>query len=77
MTETPNVTVAAEPVELVPDPPKKHVFNKKLVIALATATAAVLVGGYLWSKTSSDEENEESPFEDNMTEEVMEETHKL
>lgn len=75
MTETPTPVVEETVIELVPAP-KKH-FPTKLVISLAAATAAVVVGGWLLSKNASEEDEELEPIAFDATEEVKEETSDL
>lgn len=74
MTETPTIVIEEDKVETLPAPKKP--FPTKLVISLAAATAAVVVGGWLLSKNVSDDEALDSTDSDT-TEEVMEETPSL
>ena len=75
MTENETIATDSEILELVPQK-KTPFWQKKYVLAIAAATAAVLVGGYFLSKSESSEEDE-STDESTVTEEVMSETPEL
>lgn len=73
----PTVVIDPEGVETLPTP-KKHFWQKKYVLAIATAAAAVLAGAYILSKTAAEEEEESENAEEseNPPFEIVDQTDK-